>query len=105
MRRGIIGVCGTIAILLIASSGHAGDDGEDLKKAWKKAGDTFKEVATETGHAFRDVAKEVDESTQNAREDAAAESRSFWGDTKQGFAKALDGFSDSLSRLFDGDDE
>ncbi len=105
MRRGIIGACGTVAIVLIASSGHAADEGEDLKKAWKKAGQTFKQAATETGHAFRDVAKEIDESTQDAREDAAAESKSFWGDTKQGFAKALDGFSDSLSRLFNGDDE
>ncbi len=100
----MVGACWCIAILMNAGTGHAADDAE-LEKAWKKAGATFKEAATETGHAFRDVAKEVDESTHDARKDAAAESKSFWGDAKQGLANALDGFSDSLSRLFDGTDE
>ncbi len=105
MRRGMVGACWCLVILLTAGAGQAADDGAELKKAWKSVGQTFKEAATETGHAFRDVAKEVDESNHEARKDAGAEGQSFWSDTTQGFAKALDGFSDSLSRLLDGTDE
>ena len=104
MRRTYAITGWTLALLLLAVSGRADDDGVPLKKAWKRAGSTIKEAAKETGHTIRDVARDANDATRDARKDAADEGQGFWSEAKHDLATALDDFSDALSELLDGSD-
>ena len=100
----------SVPVILWSTAGWAEGRDDSREEAWARARSSIRAAATETGHAARDLVKatgkeaaraahEVDDSTREARGDAARTPESVWSQAKEGIAEALEGLSAALRNL------
>ena len=98
----------SVLVILWSTAGWAEGRDDSREEAWARARSSIRAAATETGHAARDLVKatgkeaaraahEVDDSTREARGDAARTPESVWSQAKAGIAAAFADLSAALS--------